>query len=271
MNINEYLPPRVAIIEMHGVIGPRVRPHEFTKLLQEVGTNPRLKAVVLDVDSPGGSAFASEDIYLAAKKLATKKPLVAAVRGVGASGSYMVAVAAERIFALPTAVIGSIGVISARPMVEELLDKVGVEMIVAKAGASKDAGSLFRQPTPEELKREQELLNDVHARFQEIVAEGRANLTAERVTELATGDIHLGTKALELGLIDELGTLDDAVEQAASLAGIKPETLVLRPRRSLAQMLMTRGATALVDAMGQATVEALAERLYARSLGLPQR
>jgi len=271
VNINEYLPPRVAIIEMHGVIGPRVRPTEFTKLLQEVGANARFKAVVLDVDSPGGSAFASEDIYFAAKKLATKKPLIAAVRGVGASGSYMVAVAAERIFALPTAVIGSIGVISARPMVQELLEKVGVEMIVAKAGASKDAGSLFRQPTPEELEREQELLNDVHSRFQEIVAEGRTNLTPERVTELATGDIHLGTKALELGLIDELGTLDDAVEHAAELAGIKPATMVLRPRRSLAQMLMTRGASAVVDAMGEATVEALAERLYTRSLGLPLR
>jgi len=156
-------------------------------------------------------------------------------------------------------------------LIQNALKKVGVEMIVAKAGASKDAGSLFRQPTPEELEREQELLNDVHSRFQEIVAEGRTNLTPERVTELATGDIHLGTKALELGLIDELGTLDDAVEHAAELAGIKPATMVLRPRRSLAQMLMTRGASAVVDAMGEATVEALAERLYTRSLGLPLR
>ncbi len=271
MNVNEFLPPRVAIVEMHGLIGTRIRPHEFTRMLQQVGGNPRFKAVVLDIDSPGGSAFASEDIYLAARKLAKKKPLVAAVRGVGASGSYMVAVAAQRIFALPTAMIGSIGVISARPMVEQLLEKVGVEMIVAKAGASKDAGSLFRKPTPEEIEREQSLLDDVHARFQEIVAEGRAGLTPERVKELATGDIHLGSKALELGLVDELGDLDDAIQHAAGLAGIGPETIVLRPRRSLAQTLMARGANALIEAMGQATVDALEERLYARALGLPRR
>lgn len=268
MNINEFLPPRVAIIEMHGVIGPRVRPHEFTRLLQQVGRNPRYRAVVLDIDSPGGSAFASEDIYLAAKKLARKKPLVAAVRGIGASGSYMVAVAAERIFALPTAVIGSIGVISARPMVEDLLDKIGVEMVISKAGKHKDAGSLFRKPTADELKREQELLDAVHARFREIVAEGRPELSEAQIAELATGEIHLGSKALELGLVDELGDLDDAVRHSARAAGIDPETMVLKPRRSLAQVLLARGATALVDAMGQSTVEAIAERAYTRALGL---
>lgn len=273
MNINEFLPPRVAVIDMHGIIGPRVRPHEFARLLKEVRENPRYRAVVLDIDSPGGTAYASEDIYLAAKRLAEKKPLVAAVRGIGASGSYMVAMAAQRLYALPTAVIGSIGVISARPMIEELLGKIGVEMIISTAGEHKDSGSLFRPPTDEERKREQELLDALHQRFQTIVREGRPQLDAGTVAQLSSGEIYLGTQALELGLIDQLGDLDDAVQHAAGLAGIDPQTMVLRPRRSFAQTIMARGATALADSLGPATLEAvgaaLLDRAYRRALGLP--
>lgn len=268
MNLNELLPPRVAVVEMHGVIGPRVRPHEFTRLLRQIARNPRFRAVVLDIDSPGGSAFASEDIYLGAKRLAERKPLVAAVRGIGASGSYMVAMAAQRVYALPTAVIGSIGVITARPMVEEMLGKIGVEMLVSKAGEHKDAGSFFRYPTPEEREREQQLLHRLHERFQEIVALGRPELSADRIRELSTGDIHLGTEARELGLVDELGDLDDAVAHAAEAAGISAQTVVLRPRRSLAQVLMTRGANTLIDGLGPALVDALEERWYSRALTL---
>lgn len=271
MDINEFLPPRVAVVEMHGVIGPRVRPYDFTQLLRQIAGNARYRAVVLDIDSPGGSAHASEDIYLAARKLAAKKPLVAAVRGVGASGSYMIACAAERIFAIPTAVIGSIGVISARPMVEELLEKVGVEMIVAKSGRYKDAGSFFRPPTAEERAREQDLIEAVHERFKEIVAEGRPGLDAEQVQALATGEIHLGLKAKALGLIDEIGDLDDAVDWVADRAGIEAKTVRLQPKRSLVQMALSRGASALADRIALAAVEAMlataAERVYARRLG----
>ncbi len=273
MNINEFLPPRVAVIEMHGIIGPRVRPHEFARLLKEVRENPRYRAVVLDIDSPGGTAYASEDIYLAAKRLAEKKPLVAAVRGIGASGSYMVAMAAQRLYALPTAVIGSIGVISARPMIEDLLAKIGVEMIISTAGEHKDSGSLFRPPTDEERAREQELLDALHQRFQTIVLEGRPQLDAGTVAKLSSGEIHLGSQALDLGLVDELGDLDDAVQHAAGLAKIGPQTTVLRPRRSFAQTIMARGATALADSLGPATLEAvgtaLLDRAYRRALGIP--
>ena len=266
MDINAYLPPRVAIVELSGVIGVKLQAREFTQLLRQVRDNPRYKAVVLDIDSPGGSAFASEDIYLATRALAKRKPVAAAVRGVGASGSYMVACAAERIFALPTAFVGSIGVISARPMVEELLGKVGVEMLVAKTGDYKDMGSMFRAPTSEEQAREQKLLDDIYARFVEIVDEGRPGLSREEIGAIATGEVFLGRQAQEVGLVDELGGLDDAVDWVAARAEIPAKTVVLRPRRGLAQMLMNRAASSMLDGIAVAA----AERLQRASLGIPR-
>ena len=199
MDLNTYLPPRVAVIELSGVIGVKLHAREFTQLLREVRENPRYKAVVLDIDSPGGSPYASEDIYLAARALAKRKPLVAAVRGVGASGSYMVACAGERIFALPSSVVGSIGVISLRPMVEDLLAKVGVEMRVAKTGDYKDMGSIFRAATEEEQAREQQFLNEIYVRFVEIVQEGRPKLSADQISAIATGEVFLGTQGARHG------------------------------------------------------------------------
>ena len=266
MDLNAYLPPRVAVIELSGVIGVKLHAREFTQLLRQVRENPRYKAVVLDIDSPGGSAFASEDIYLAARTLGQRKPLAAAVRGVGASGSYMVACAAERIFALPSAFVGSIGVISARPMVEELLGKVGVEMLVAKSGEFKDMGSLFRPPTKEEQAREQGLLDDIYARFLEIVAEGRPELSREQIETIATGEVFLGRKAKEVGLVDELGDLDAAVDWVAARADIPAKTVALRPRRGLAQVLLQRAASSMLDGIAVAA----AERLQRASLGIPR-
>ncbi len=265
MDINELLPPRVAVVELSGVIGLRLHSREFNKLLTGVRENRRIKAVVLDIDSPGGIAHSSEDIYLAAQQLGQAKPLVASIRGVGASGAYMVACAAERIFAIPSAIVGSIGVISARPMVAQLLDKVGVEMVVSKSGRFKDMGSLFREPTEEERAKEQKLIDAIHGRFLEIVSAGRAEVPPERVREMATGEVYTGTQALEVGLIDEVGNLDNAVRWAARRAGIPAKTIIVRPRRGLAQMLLQRGAESLVDDISAAMLE----RLYAGALGVP--
>ena len=274
MDVTTFLPPRVAVIELSGVIGVKLQAREFTQLLRTVRENPRYKAVVLDIDSPGGSPYASEDIYLSARALAKRKPLVAAVRGVGASGSYMVACAGERIFALPSSVVGSIGVISLRPMVEDLLAKVGVEMHVAKTGDYKDMGSIFRAATEEEQAREQEFLNEIYARFVEIVREGRPKLSADQIRAIATGEVFLGGKAREVGLIDEIGSLDDAVDWVAARAEIEPRPVVLRPKRSLAQMIFNRAAAAMVDSAAVAVADriavATAERLHRAAIGAPR-
>lgn len=243
-------------MEIAGQIGTRISPRDITRLLHRIRTNPHYPAVVLDIDSPGGGAAASEAIYLAVKRLAEEKPVAAAIRGVGASGGYMIACAANPIYALPTSIVGSIGVIWMMPLVAEALERLGIKMRTQTSGPYKDMGSLFREQTPEEEQKLRGLLDGVYSRFVEIVDEGRPDLNREQVTELASGEIHTGQAAHDLGLVDRLGDLDDAVTWAAERAGIARRTSVLRPKRPFLQMLMQRGA----DNMADALIEALATR-----------
>ena len=260
MDFEQYLsPPRVAVIEVTGQIGARLNPRELSRTLNSVRSNPRYPAVVLDIDSPGGGAAASEALYLATKRLSDKKPVAAAIRGVGASGGYMIACAANPIFALPTSVVGSIGVIWTAPMISEALDRVGVKMRTRAAGEYKDMGSLFRETTPEEDAKLDALIHSVYERFVDIVTEGRPELTRDQVASLASGEIHTGAEAHEIGLVDRLGDLNDAVEWAADAAGIEKRTTLVRPKRGLLQMLMTQGA----DSVAHALVDAFIDRLDA--------
>ena len=260
MDFEQYLfPPRVAVVEVAGQIGARLNPRELARTFKSIAENPRYPAVVLDIDSPGGGAAASEALYLATKRLSDKKPVAAAIRGVGASGGYMIACAANPIFALPTSVVGSIGVIWTAPMISEALDRVGVKMRTRAAGEYKDMGSLFRETTPEEDAKLDALIHSVYERFVDIVAEGRPELTRDQVAELASGEIHTGAEAHEIGLVDRLGDLNDAVEWAADAAGIEKRTTLVRPKRGLLQMLMTQGA----DSVAHALVDAFIDRLDA--------
>ncbi len=260
MDFEQYLfPPRVAVVEVAGQIGARLNPRELARTFNSIAENPRYPAVVLDIDSPGGGAAASEALYLATKRLSDKKPVAAAIRGVGASGGYMIACAANPIFALPTSVVGSIGVIWTAPMISEALDRVGVKMRTRAAGEYKDMGSLFRETTPEEDAKLDALIHSVYERFVDIVAEGRPELTRDQVAELASGEIHTGAEAHEIGLVDRLGDLNDAVEWAADAAGIEKRTTLVRPKRGLLQMLMTQGA----DSVAHALVDAFIDRLDA--------
>ena len=260
MDLEQYFfPQRVAVVEVAGQIGARLNPRELSRTLGSIRENPRYPAVVLDIDSPGGGAAASEALYLATKRLSDKKPVAAAIRGVGASGGYMIACAANPIFALPTSVVGSIGVIWTAPMISEALDRVGVKMRTRAAGEYKDMGSLFRENTPEEDEKLDALIHSVYERFVDIVAEGRPELTREQVASLASGEIHTGAEAHEIGLVDRLGDLNDAIEWAADAAGIEERTTLVRPKRGLLQMLMTQGA----DSVAHALVDAFIDRLDA--------
>ena len=144
------LPQQIAVIEMEGAIGPRLKAAEYVKLFRSLEENDHVKAVVLDIDSPGGSATGSNYLYLGVQALAKKKPVVAFIRGLGASGAYLFSCPAARIVAIPSAIIGSIGVISMRPLVYEALDRIGMRMTVTKSDRLKDMGSMFREPTDEE-------------------------------------------------------------------------------------------------------------------------
>lgn len=259
LNIN---PERIAVSELFGAIGSPAKTTEYIRMLRAIEENKRIRALVIDLDSPGGAAGASEYIYRGVQKVAKEKPVVAFIRGMGASGGYMAACGATKVLALPMAVVGSIGVISMRPMLAEMLEKIGVRMEVTKAGRLKDMFSNFREPTPEEREKEQALLNSFYDRFVELVAEAR-EMPVERVRELATGEIYTAAQAKEFGLIDDLGDLDSAIDLAQALAGL-PERKVtyIRPHRGLRDRLLNNMSAALADNMLWALETRLRERRF---------
>jgi protease-4 len=251
----------IAVIEIEGPIGARLRPAEYVKLLRAVEENHRIHSVVLDIDSPGGSATGSNYLYLAVKSLAANKPVVAFIRGLGASGAYLLSCPASRIVAIPSALIGSIGVISMRPLVYEALARLGVRMDVTKSDRLKDMGSMFREPTDEEREKEQALIDDLYGQFVEAVALGRG-MDETRVREVATGEVYTARRCLELGLVDEIGDLERAIDLAAELGNVARRPIYMRPRRSLRDVLTGVVGMALVDAVVARVEERLAARYY---------
>jgi protease IV len=244
-------PGQVAILRLYGPITGGARSADWVESIRRLRDSARVPAVVLDVDSPGGSAPASDYLYVALARLAAAKPLVAHVRGVGASGSYLAALAAPTIVAAPSALIGSIGVISAGPRFPKLLARLGVQVQETRAGRLKGAGAPWRIETPEEAAKEREIVDAYYEAFVSRVAEGR-RMAVERARELATGEVWLGTKAVELGLVDEVGDLDRAIEVAAQMAGVPAKGVAVRARRGLLPRLLDRFATRAVGALTDA-------------------
>ncbi len=238
----------IAVVEMEGAIGPRIKPSEFVKLLRSLEENSHVRAVVLDIDSPGGSAPGSNYLYLAVKALAAKKPVIAFIRGVGASGAYMLACPATKIIAIPSAIIGSIGVISMRPSIFEAMERIGVQMNVTKSDRLKDMGSMFREATDEEKQKEQELVDDLYDQFLDIVAEGRG-MDKDRAKEVATGEVYTARRCIDLGLVDELGDLERAIDLAAELGGAPRHPIWIKPKKGLREVLSSMTATSFVDAV----------------------
>ncbi len=252
-------PGQIAVVRLYGMISGGARSAEWVETVRRLRTSPGVPAVVLDIDSPGGAAATSDYLYLALSRLAADKPLVAHVRGTGASGSYLAAMAARRLIVAPAAIIGSIGVISAGPRVPALLDRLGIRVEERRAGRLKGMGAPWREGTEEEGQREQALVDAFYDLFVDRVAAGRG-LTRERVLELATGEVWLGSQAVELGLADETGDLDRAIEVAAALAGVPARAQPVRLRRPLVARLADRFATRLAaEVVGE-----LEARLWSR-------
>jgi protease-4 len=241
-------PGRVAIIRLHGPIGGSARTIELIELAKAVRESRLVPAVVLDIDSPGGSATASDELLIAFRRLAAVKPVVASIRGVGASGAYLAAMAAHRLLANPNAVVGSIGVIAAGPRVPRLLDRLGVEVSETKAGRLKGMGAPWRTDTDEERAKEQAIVDAFYDEFVRTLAEGR-RMSEARARELATGEIWLGRQALELGLVDEIGDLERAIEVAAGMAGVPAKGAAVRVRRPFLSRLIERFSTSLAAAV----------------------
>jgi protease-4 len=248
-------------MELHGVIGNAVRPSLYDPLLSAVGRSRLLRALVLDIDSPGGAAAASHDLYAAVRRVAERKPVVAFIRGMGTSGAYYLSCAATRIIALPTSLVGSIGVLSVRPVAEVLLQRLGLSMAVHKGGRLKDMSGFWRPPTPEEDQKLQGLIDGIYEVFVQVVAQGR-RLELAKVREYATGEVFLAQQAREMGLVDELGDMETALDQAAQLAGVRRRAVYLRPRRPFLRRLIG----GMAEELSRALVEEVELRLQGRVL-----
>jgi protease-4 len=237
---------KVAIVEVDGIIGigpgRAADADSIVRTLGEYRDNPSVAAVVLRINSPGGVVAPTQEIFSAVESLGRAgKPVVASLASVAASGGYYVAVAANRIFANPGTLTGSIGVIMQLVNVGPLLKKVGVDYVVVKAGTYKDIGNLARPMTPEERQVLQALLDDVYGQFITAVAE-RRGLDRKTVLGFADGRIYSGQQARALKMVDELGGLDQAIEAAGKLAGIpgKPKVIYPRSRFSLRDLLSSQ-------------------------------
>ena len=192
----------------------------------------QIKALLLRINSPGGTVTASDVMYheLTAFKARRKIPIVAVIMDVGASGGYYVATAADRIVVHPTSVTGSVGVIMLRVNAEGLLQKIGVEASAIKSGAKKDIGSPFRPMNEEEREIFQTMINGFQARFLEVVTKSRSGLTPERLKLIADGRVLTGPQAEQLGLADQTGYLDDGIAAAKKLAGVADARVVIYAR-----------------------------------------
>ncbi|MEI7815333.1 MAG: signal peptide peptidase SppA, partial [Coriobacteriia bacterium] len=233
----------IAVIPMDGAIagtgsmaGGIITPEGFLDKLNQAQDDSNIKAIVLRVNSPGGTVAASEEISAYVK--AAKKPVVVSVGDVDASGAYMVSSQADKIIALPGSAVGSIGVITEIPNVNGLLDKLGIQFVTITAGKYKGAGSPYRALTATETALIQGSVDEVYTQFVDIVAEGR-KMDRSKVESLATGWAWNGAQAKKLGLIDELGTYEDALKAAAKLGGITGEYKVVRYDDSSINTLLT--------------------------------
>src|SRR3990170_2511704 len=188
--------PRIAVLEISGAIGVQVRGPEMVRTIKALTEDGRVRGVVIEIDSPGGSAPVSDAIFRALRKLSARKPTVAFVMSGALSGGYLIACAATKIVALPTSLVGSIGVIFMRPVVQELMEKVGVKMVMTHEGRLKGMFQPWREPTPEEQEKMQALTEEYYSWFIDAVATAR-RLEPEAVREYATGEVFPAAKARE--------------------------------------------------------------------------
>lgn len=240
---------KVALIRVEG---PILDADAVVDEIKEYTRNASVKAIVLRIDSPGGAVVPSQEIYEEVKTAAGKKKVIASMGSMAASGGYYIASPASRIVANPGTITGSIGVILEIPNVERLMNKIGVTSQVIKSGKHKDIGSAFRGIKEEEKEILQGVMDNVHAQFIKAVSDGR-KMDIENVKKISDGRIFTGEQALEQGLVDELGTLEDAIALAARMVGIKGKPIILKKedRFSFLRMLENKLTGNMMDLFPQ--------------------
>ncbi len=220
---------KIGIVRLEGLI---LSSEEVNKQLSEYSERSDIKAIVLRINSGGGVVGASQEIYEKVKDLKGKVPIIVSVDNAAASGAYYAALESEMIVANHGSIVGSIGVILDYPVFKELFDKIGLHIETVKSGALKDSGSPSRPVSQADREYFQSVIDDQHTQFIQAVAEAR-NLSVDEVRKLADGRIFTGNQALELALIDTIGTFEDAIAIAGQIGGIKgkPKKVEVRTKR----------------------------------------
>jgi protease-4 len=259
---------KVALLEVRGMI---IDVQPVIEQLGKFTKDDSVKAIVFRIESPGGAVSPSQELYREIQRSAEKKPVVASMGSVAASGGYYIASGVKKIYANPGTITGSIGVIAQFTNLEDLFKKIGFRMEVVKSGAFKDVGNPGRAMTPEEREYLQKLLDNVHQQFVRDVARGR-RMPVEKVREIADGRIFTGEQAKAMGLVDELGGLNDAVDAAAKMAGITGEPKLVYPEKkkvSLLDYLLDRSAETVAERIKE-SLELLLLRSLPRDAAIPQ-
>jgi protease-4 len=240
---------KIAIVEIKGAIN---QSSGIIEELQYYFEDDGVKAIILRIDSPGGGVGPSQEIHREIIKIKSKKKVVTSMGSVAASGGYYIACASDLIVANPGTITGSIGVVMQFSNFEELLKKIGIKGVVLKSGEHKDVGSPFREMTPEEKRIMQEVLDNVHQQFIQAVAQGR-KLDQSKVIQIADGRILTGEQAKNLGLVDQMGNLQDTIDITAKLVGIvgKPQVLYPKKRFSIFELLMRDMASAIIEILNE--------------------
>jgi protease-4 len=218
---------KIGVVSIEGPISDS---HKITTEIVNLKKDTKIKAIILRINSPGGSVGPSQEIYREVRRTKRTKNVIASMGEVAASGAYYIAAGADRIVANPGTITGSIGVIMQFMQFRGLLDKIGIHFEVLKSGEFKDIGSPHRELTEQDKALIDALIRDIQTQFVEAVAEGR-NLSIENVQQIADGRILSGSQAKALGLVDRLGNFHDAVEMAKKMAGIEGDVTLVYPEK----------------------------------------
>jgi protease-4 len=244
--------PKLALVDVTGVISERPRTgalgllagpsmvSELREVLERAGEDPEVRGLIVRVESPGGSVTATETLHheLALWREEQERPVIAYLNGIAASGGYYVAMAADLVLAHPAAVTGSIGVVMPSLGFAGLMERYGVSNQTVKSGEYKDVGSPVRPMTAADRAHLQSVVDDLHARFVEVVDAGRPGLDRAQASALADGRLFTARQALEAKLIDAIGYMEDAVAAAEDRAGLEQSRVVMyarpgRPRENI--------------------------------------
>jgi protease-4 len=208
---------KIGVVSVEGILSDS---RDTIRQLEKYERDSGIKAVVLRINSPGGAVVPSQEIYDKVLHVKKSKKVVVSMGSVAASGGYYIACAADRIIANPGTITGSIGVIAQFSQIEDLLKRVGLKTTVVKAGRYKDVGSPVREMTSAERALIQGVIDDIHNQFIEVVVSNR-DIPRKEIEHIADARIFTGRQALEAGLVDGLGNMDNAIDTAANLAGIE--------------------------------------------------